>query len=509
MKPVIIIAIAFGLLIPITAFAAEGYFENDHGKQVSRVPTVCIFQPDDSRIDKQRWNNWYLESSHAIQTWESVLKQSGSGNWNISVVNVPISELDRLNYGECDITVKFVEKIPYKGQYVFGIAYYGTGYIEIAYSSFYSCGTVYDTELNIIVNSYCLTDDFFRSKQMANTLKHEFGHIIGLGHYRGYDSSITQNWYDTGVGAPSIMAWIEPNEEWREISQIDVKEVRKIYGNTGFGKFRNNDMPIFHDRVIPETIVESSQGTTITLSGNSQTTVLIDGNVPDKLYKRGVYLEIIIQNPYGSTEYKATSVSKTRHSYSYHLTIDSSSPSGTYKIAHQFDGQIFYREEIHVTKIPSTFSASSQKNNEREEIHQQNVAALVKAKQAIEQKQLKNEAQILQDKAYQKLNDLKKEITDAEDSLIQLGSKTPEQKKIIDKAWKLLKINKKTLNDVEEQFQKGDGQFGAEYYESSKTWYNLKEKDSQKFGDNLKDISKLIVNVEKLQKQTCFLWWCW
>jgi len=54
-------------------------------------------------------------------------------------------------------------------------------------------------------------------------------------------------------------------------------------------------------------------------------------------------------------------------------------------------------------------------------------------------------------------------------------------------------------NDIEEQFQKGDRQFGAEYYESSKTWYNLKEKDSQKFGNNLKDISKLTEKVEKLQ----------
>jgi len=59
MKPVIIIAIAFVLLIPATAYGAEGYFVGDYGKQVSNVPTVCVFQPDDSRIDQQRWNNWY------------------------------------------------------------------------------------------------------------------------------------------------------------------------------------------------------------------------------------------------------------------------------------------------------------------------------------------------------------------------------------------------------------------------------------------------------------------
>jgi len=447
MKPVIIIAIAFVLLIPVSAFAAEGYFEYDYGKQLSSVPNVCIFQPDDSRIDKQRWNNWYSEMSTAIHTWSSVMEQSGSGNWEITPVNVRISELDRLNYAQCDVKVKFVEKIPFNGHLAFGIAYIGTGNIEIAYPTFITCGKVYDSDLEIFVNSYCLTNDFFRSKQMANTLKHEFGHIIGLGHYRGYDSSVTQSWYDTGIGAPSIMAWIEPNEEWRDISQIDINKIREIYGNNGFGKFRNNDMPIFHERIIPETIVYPSSGTTVTISKNSQATVMIDGNVPDKLYKRGVYLEIIIQNPYGSTEYKATSVSKTRHSYSYPLTIDSSSPSGTYKIAHQFDGEIFYREEIHVTKVPSTFSTSSQKDIEREEIHQQNVAALVKANQAMEQKQEREEA--LE-------NTLREEKYQAE---VQQMRATQEN----------------TLR--EEKYQA--------------------------------EVQQMRATQEKMEEKFCFLWWCW
>jgi len=537
MKPVIIIAIAFVLLIPTTVFAAEGYFENDHGKQVSRVPTVCVFQPDDSRIDKQRWNNWYLEMSHAIHTWRSVMEQSGSGNWEITVVNVPLHELDRLNYSACDITVKFVEKPPIGNDHLanaLGWASIGTGKISIVYSQYESCGKVYSPEYKIMLNTYCFVDNLERPKYMASVLQHEFGHIIGLGHYLSYNYVSMQNWYDTGIGYPSIMTHMSPNEELKKVTQIDVKAVREIYGDRGYGKFRNNDMPIFHDRVIPETIVESSQGTTITLSDNSQTTVLIDGNVPDKLYKRGVYLEIIIQNPYGSTEYKATSVSKTRHSYSYPLTIDSSSPSGTYKITHQFDGQIFYREEIHVTKIPSTFSASSQKNNEREETHQQNVAALVKVKEERQWEMIQNEIKqhdLRMTTLEFELNSIKDRVSETQKILDNTYNNiksaenkydSADSKKIIAKAWDIYNqvfTNFEKSKKWADEYDSKVGDLKMKSLEEQKVYYkslvpemkNFKGTTFHKYDKKLSVVTEELNSIKNIDKksQTCFLFWCW
>jgi len=352
MKPVIIIAIAFVLLIPTTAFAADGYFLNDYGKQVSQNPNVCIFQPDDSRIDKQRWNNWYSDARMGINTWKTMLYQSGSGNWNITPVDVPLDKLDLLNMSACDITVEFVEK-PFieNGYYANALGWWniGTGTIKIVYSAFEFCGKIYNSDFDIIVDSYCFSDKLERSKQMGNTVQHEFGHALGLGHYRGYDSSFTQSWYDTGIGAPSIMAFIQPNEDVRQVTQIDTERINQIYGKQGFEK-RKTFTPIFNERIILEPVIEVTDGGQIYLYDGEKTTFTISGNIPDKLFKRGVYLEIIIQKPDGTTEYKGISVSKTRHAYNYPLVFDYSSQRGQYEIALQFDGKIFSKEEIHVTK---------------------------------------------------------------------------------------------------------------------------------------------------------------
>ena len=355
MKPVIIIAIAFVFLfVPTTAYGAEGYFEYDYGKQVSRPPTVCIFQPDDSRIDEQRWNRWYSEMKFALDTWRSILNQSGDGNWDITTVNVPLDKLDLLNFSKCDITVQFVDK-PYleNGEYANALGWWRTGNITIVYSEYEFCGKEYFSEYKIMINKYCFGNNIERPKLMASVLQHEFGHAIGMGHFVSYSYVSMQNWYDYGIGYPSIMTPMPPNEELKEITQIDIIEVREIYGERGFGKKINFPAPVFNEPVIPEPIIPVADLRNIYVSGNSETTT-ISGNVPDKLFKRGTFLEIIIQKPDGSIESKATTVSKTYHKYEYPLTFGSSSQVGMYEISLKFDGTVFEKIPINVIKESST-----------------------------------------------------------------------------------------------------------------------------------------------------------
>ncbi len=360
MKPVIIIAIAFVLFIPTTAFGAEGYFEYDYGKQISHQPTVCIFQPNDSKITEQRWNNWYSDSKEAIDSWRAVLESAGVENWKIDIVEVPLEKLERLNHSTCDVTIDFVDK-PYivDGEYAnaLGWAQVGNGIIKIVYSSFDYCGKVYNDDYNIFVNSYCFTDDFERSKKMANTVKHEFGHIVGLGHYRGYDGDVAQKWYDSGNGAPSIMAWIEPNEEWRGITQVDVEKVREIYGSSGFGKKIDSSIPIFNDPIIPEYVITVEGQTNIHIT-DASVSKTISGNVPDNIFKRGTLLKILIKDPDGFIDTKATTVSKTRQAYNYQLNFDQTSLSGLYEIYLKFDGTVFEKIPINVS-IDSSYNKSN------------------------------------------------------------------------------------------------------------------------------------------------------
>lgn len=346
--------------------ASEGYFENDYGKQVSHPPTVCIFQPDDSRINETTWKIWYTDTKRGIDIWRSVLEQSGGENWNISVEEIPLDKADLLNHSACDIKIEFVEK-PYieNGKYAnaLGWASVGSGNIKIVYSSFDYCGKEYNSEFDIYVHSYCFSDNIERSRYMANTVQHEFGHIIGLGHYRGYDNSFTQKWYDTKIGAPSIMAYKPSNEELREITQIDVQKIHEIYGSKGFGN-KVNDIPLFREPVIPEPVIVVSEKAEIHLSEGKQSSYFISGDIPDKLFKRGVYLEIIIQKPNGDVEHKAVSVAKTLKTFKHNLIFGYSEPPGKYKISLVFDGTEFDKKEIHISKdssknIPKTYSKST------------------------------------------------------------------------------------------------------------------------------------------------------
>jgi len=198
---------------------------NQYGKQINNVPTVCFFQPNDSRIDEQLWANWFSDMKIALHTWESILEQSGEGYWEITIVDVPLHKLDLLNYSTCDITVNFTDAPDPVHPTWLGWYTAGTGRISIVYSDYGYCGKEYLPESLILVNTYCFGENIENSKRMASVLQHEFGHALGMGHYVSKNNTLTQQWYD-GFDTPSIMAFQLPNEELKNITQIDVNLVR-------------------------------------------------------------------------------------------------------------------------------------------------------------------------------------------------------------------------------------------------------------------------------------------
>jgi len=348
MKPVIIITIAFiFLFVPTTVFGEEGYFQSGSYPELSHSPTVCIFQPNDYRIDEQRWKNWYSDMKPAIDTWRSVLQSSGSGNWEITTVDVSLEKINLLNYSQCDIKVTFTDQ-QYTGESGWlGWYAYGTGNIVLVYLQSTQCDVKYDETYRINVIKYCLSDNLERSKKMASVLQHEFGHALGLRHYTADNYELRQSWYNNdGFGSPSIMTPQPANEELKTVTQIDVQKVREIYGSNGFGK--NIVSTIFNDPIIPEPVIPVAELINIQISDSSKS-VLISGNIPDKIFKRGTPLDILVKDPKGHIETKTTTVSKTRQAYHYSLIFDQNYQNGDYMISLRFDGTIFEKIPIRVS----------------------------------------------------------------------------------------------------------------------------------------------------------------
>ncbi|MBC8502706.1 MAG: hypothetical protein H8D35_06230 [Nitrosopumilus sp.] len=161
---------------------------------------------------------------------------------------------------------------------------------------------------------------------------------------------------------------------------------------------------------------------------------------------------------------------------------------------------------------------------EQEKIHEENILKLQIAKQEREQKereelqeqkereehdeQLRNEVKILQSQAH---NDLKlmHAVDKVEEELKKISSDTTEQKIIINKAWDLLKINKQKIADMEYAKKMGDKTLSSKEYKSSILNFEKVSKNGKQVDSNLNEISKSIKQIEKMQEQTCFLFWCW
>jgi len=272
------------------AFAEEGFLQGNIGKQLDRQPTICLFEPTDIELSEITWNNWKKESKIASDEWESRLKNSNLyGNWEITWVEIPKEKLQFVNFSGCDLKIYFVdsERTDSKGWY-----YSATKSIEIVRNQMTFCGKVLYEPYNFYVNSYCRGDDLERPKKMANTLKHEFGHAFGLGHYVSTNSDLMQDWYDAPLGAPSIMAIYSPdNEEVRDISMIDLQTIGEIHGYYGFGKEKNpNPVFVYPEVVITEPQVSDTQN--ITIIPYKTSSVKISGHIPEGLYSRGTPVEL-------------------------------------------------------------------------------------------------------------------------------------------------------------------------------------------------------------------------
>ncbi len=213
-------------------------------------PNVCIFEPDyvkDTMIFGAITKTMVSETKGAIDQWESLLKGSerkreDMSKWEINYSVVSLHQQSSFDKAKCSVLIQFfpVPNTSESWLRSLGATENKDGpdndfrLISVFYKKMGYCEDHRD-EHNIYYKP-CYINDVILSMQIGNTVRHEFGHALGLGHYY-FDDIPDYYWNEFGVPYPSVMVRVGADiYEQQQIKQIDIDKVREIYGKGGFEK---------------------------------------------------------------------------------------------------------------------------------------------------------------------------------------------------------------------------------------------------------------------------------
>jgi hypothetical protein len=210
----VLIIIAVGLIVP--SFA-----------QTYDPLQVCVKKISDSSIlDENQKKRIITETQSAIAEWEQMLKNSNRIHQEMWGIDTRIFGTDESFSENCQIKIVFS---PNRGDArTLGIAFTNnTGIvdIEIYYQQINHCQKTWKDEKYRYTENYaCYSDSAFTTQEIGATIRHEFGHALGLAHYP------LKVEFGSISSSPSIMvahSW--ETVHMSRITQYDIDSVKKIH----------------------------------------------------------------------------------------------------------------------------------------------------------------------------------------------------------------------------------------------------------------------------------------
>jgi len=236
------------LVLSVIVFASfqtalsEQYYYEDH--RLIRPPVFCGMEIYDPKLP-EAGNKLLEETRKATSEWESKLVEytNNTDNWKMTYQTIPIDNQDDLFSYDCDVTIYYErepenpdDKLKLAGQtayLILGLAEIKIFYLDVEYEYreevrngnklYFSEPVKYTNELRF---------------DIAETIIHEIGHTLGLGHVPATLSDFEYN-SENKLVSPSIMIE-EPKLRGKlilyEITPYDVRAVVSLYGENGFSE---------------------------------------------------------------------------------------------------------------------------------------------------------------------------------------------------------------------------------------------------------------------------------